>query len=78
MKNSKHFCFEDSVIERNLDKMFNLESLGLEDEDTLCDFEKEQIKQFAISSSFNNDAYYIELLRNKDKLRLLDDPEQTA
>lgn len=38
--------FEDSVVDRNLEWVYSLESLGLSDKETLSDYDTQNVEEF--------------------------------
>ena len=52
--------FDESQVERNLEKMFDVGSLGISpEEQSVCDYDKRKIKEFENSIKFNDNTYHI-------------------
>lgn len=51
--------FNESFVERNLEKMFNIESLGWPNEDPVSDYDKEKIERFEKSIKHKDNCYYV-------------------
>ena len=54
--------FVESQVERNLEKMFDVDSLGTSSEDeAICDYDQHKIMEFEKSIEFRDNAYHIKL-----------------
>ena len=55
--------FDESLIERNLEKMFDVDSLGssLNEDKSVSNYDKAKIKEFENSIHYRNNAYYVDL-----------------
>ena len=54
--------FVESQVERNLEKMFDVDSLGISSEDeVICDYDKHKIMEFEKSIEFRDNAYHVNL-----------------
>ena len=63
--------FEDSSVERRVDKMFSCDSLGIEDnEHSISDYDSEKVEQFRNSIELINGEYHVDLVwhDNVDKV----------
>ena len=71
--------FTESQVERNIDKMFSCESLGLPDNgDTVSDYDSQKIAEFERSISFREGAYHVKLPWHEDKLAEVPSNEHVA
>ena len=62
--------FPESNVERNLDNMFNIESLGIPNsEENISDYDSQQIAKFQNSIKFINGHYEVKLPWHEDKLK---------
>lgn len=59
--------FPDSVVQSGLEKMFDMESLGIR-ESNLSNYDEQKIGQFRRSIQFRDNKYYIQLSWEDDKL----------
>ena len=46
--------FDESLVEGNLEKMFDVDSLGISPEQSVYDYNKRKIKEFENSIKFND------------------------
>ena len=60
--------FPDSEVQRGLEQMFNLESLGIHDENHFSDYDQEPVRHFQNAIEFKDGKYYVELPWHADKL----------
>ena len=61
--------FDESNVERNIDKMFSCESLGIaEEKDSTSDYDKIKIREFEESIEFRDNAYHVKLPWHEDKI----------
>ena len=60
--------FPYSDVERGLEQMFKMESLGIPDQDTFSDYDQQQIKRFQDTIVLKDGKYHVELPWNMDKL----------
>ena len=60
--------FTDSEVQRGLEQIFNLESLGIHDENHFSDYNQEQVRHFQNAIEFKDGKYYVELPWHADKL----------
>ena len=57
-----HF-FDESMVERRLDKMFSVESLGISDEDeSLSNYDQLKVKEFEDAAEFKDGTWHVKLL----------------
>ena len=64
--------FDESQVERNLEKIFDVDSLGISPEEQLvCDYDKRIIKELENSIKFKNNAFHIELSWHEDKIKFV-------
>lgn len=62
--------FDESQVERNLEKMFDVDSLGISSEDeATCNYDKSKIMEFENSIEFKNNAYHVKLPWHDDKIK---------
>lgn len=61
--------FNESFVERNLEKTFSIESLGLPNEDPVSDYDKEKIERFEKSIKHKDNCYYVKLAWDEDKIK---------
>ena len=61
--------FDESQVERNLKKMFDVDSLGISPEQSVCNYDKRKIKEFENSIKFKDNAYHIKLPWHEDKVK---------
>ena len=54
--------FDESQVERNLEKIYDVDSLGISpEEQSVCDYDKRKIKVFENSIKFIDNAHHIKL-----------------
>ena len=62
--------FVESQVERNLEKMFDVDSLGISSEDeAICDYDQHKIMEFEKSIEFRDNAYHVKLPWHEDKIK---------
>ena len=62
--------FVESQVERNLEKMFDVDSLGISSEDeVICDYDQHKIMEFEKSIEFRDNAYHVKLPWHEDKIK---------
>ena len=73
-------CFNESSVEHNQEKMFDVDSFGSINENQLaCDYDKSQIKKkFELSIYFEDNAYYLDLPWYEDKIKIIPSNYQVA
>ena len=55
--------FDESMVERRLDKMFSVESLGLSEEvDSLSTYDQQKVKEFEEAAEFKDGTWYVKLI----------------
>lgn len=59
------FC--DSLVERKIEKLFDLESLGIS-ENTFSDYDRDKLRDFQNSISYRDKCYFIDMPWDEDKL----------
>ena len=62
--------FEHLAVERNLDRMFSLEDVGIT-ENTLSSNDYQKIQELKNSISFQDGSYNINISRNEEKVNLV-------
>ena len=61
--------FSESQVERNIDKMFSCESLGIsDDQESTSDYDKAKIREFEESIEYKDNSYHIKLPWHEDKI----------
>ena len=62
--------FVESQVERNLEKMCDVDSLGISSEDeAICDYDQHEIMEFEKSIEFRDNAYHVKLPWHEDKIK---------
>ena len=62
--------FVKSQVERNLEKMFDADSLGIFSEDeATCDYDQHKIMEFVKSIEFGDNAYHVKLPWHENKIK---------
>ena len=62
--------FDESQEEKNLEKMFEVDSQGISpEEQSVCDYDKRKIKEFENSIKFKDNAYHIKLHWHEDEIK---------
>ena len=62
--------FVESQVERNLEKMFDVDSLGISSGDeAICDYDQHNIMEFEKSIEFRDNAYHVKLPWHEDKIK---------
>ena len=71
--------FIESQVERNLEKMFDVDSLGKSSEDgAICDYDQHKIMEFEKSIEFRDNAYHVKLPRHEDKIKYVPSNQRVA
>ena len=71
--------FNESHVERNIDKMFSCESLGIsDDQECPSDYDKEKIREFENSIEYKDNAYHIKLPWHEDKINTVPSNHEIA
>ena len=71
--------FNESSVEHNLEKMFDVDSFGsINENELVSDYNKSQIKKFEESIYFKDNAYYVDLPWYEDKIKMVPSNYQVA
>lgn len=61
-------CFPDSAVQRGLEQIVSLESLGIPDQEGFSEYDQELIQRFEETVELRNGKYYVELPWHQDRL----------
>ena len=72
-----HNFFDDSMVERRVDKMLTCDSLGIDEKDSISDYDADKIKSFKDSIELINGEYHVDLTWH-DNVNLVPSNEHVA